>query len=284
MIGDTPLTREFWEKGRAASCPIIDMHGHMGAFHSIYFPRAEAPDMIRTMDEAGVKVLVFSHHAALNSADLGNAPSIAAVRQFPERLRAYCMVNPNYPERVAEDLTGFDDLFRDVYVGFKFLSDYHQLPLTDEGYRPAWEYANEHRLLVLAHTWGGSRYDGEDVVREVAARYPHVRFLLGHSCHGAWDAAISIANELPNVYLELTAVFDDRGVIEAFVNSAGSDRMLFGTDLPWFDPHHAVGVLMNAAITDDDRRNICYRNAVRLLTPIVPDLMELHDLDVLDLA
>jgi uncharacterized protein len=284
MIGDSELAREFWEHGQSAQCPVIDMHGHMGPYHSIYFPRPEAPDMIRTMDEAGVRLLVFSHHAALNSADLGNAPSIAAVRQFPDRLRAYCMVNPNYPERVAADLATFDDLFPDVYVGFKFLSDYHKLPLTDAGYAPAWEVANARELLVLAHTWGGSPYDGEDVVREVATRYPTVKFLLGHSCHGEWDAAIALANDFPNIYLELTAVFDDRGVIEAFVEGAGSDRMLFGTDLPWFDPHHALGVLMNADITDDDRHNICHRNAERLLAPIAPDLTILPDSERKDTA
>ena len=273
MIGDSPLAREFWEYGKSATCPIYDMHGHMGPYAAIYFPRAEAPDMVRTMDEAGVRLLIFSHHAALNSADLGNRPSIAAVRQFPDRLRAYCMVNPNYPEVVARDLETFDELFGEVYVGFKFLSDYHKRPLTDEGYRRAWEYADARGLLILAHTWGGSQYDGESVVRTVAEQYPNVKFLLGHSCHGAWDAAVQLALDFPNIYLELTAVFDDRGVIDKFVHEAGSDRMLFGTDLPWFDPHQAIGVLMNADITDDDRHNICHRNAERLLKPIVPDLL-----------
>ena len=273
MIGNSDLARTFWEHGKAADCPIYDMHGHMGPYHSIYFPRAEPADMVRTMDEAGVRLLIFSHHSALNSPNLANQPSIAAVRAFPDRLRAYCMVNPNYPEQMARDLDAFDSLFPDVYVGFKFLSDYHQIPLTDEAYRPAWEVADRRGLLVLAHTWGGSQYDGEAVVRKVAERYPNVKFLLGHSCHGAWDAAIALANDFPNIYLELTAIFDDRGGIETFVRGAGSDRMLFGTDLPWFDPHQAIGVLLNAGITDEDRHNICHRNAERLLRPIVPGVV-----------
>ncbi len=272
MIRDSELAREFWEKGRAASCPIYDMHGHMGHYHSIYFPRGDAADMVRTMDEAGVRLLTFSHHSALNSPDLANRPSIDAVRRFPDRLRAYCMINPNYPEQITRDLDTFDDLFPDVYLGFKFLSDYHQIALTDDRYRPAWEFADGRGLPVLAHTWGGSRYDGEDVVREAAERYPNARLLLGHSCHGAWDAAVQLVRDFPNVFLELTAVFDDRGIIEKFVGEAGSDRMLFGTDLPWFDPHQAIGVLMNAAITDEDRHNICHRNAERLLRAIVPGL------------
>jgi predicted TIM-barrel fold metal-dependent hydrolase len=240
----------------------------MGVYHSIYFPRASTEDMIRTMDECGVRMLVFSHHQALFAPDAGNRPSIEAVRRYPDRLRAYCLVNPNYPELLESDLATFEE-HADVYVGFKFLSDYHGIALTDERYRPAWEYANERELLVLAHTWGGSELDGAAVVRQVAERYPRVRFLLGHSCHGDWDAAVRLAQDFCHVYLELTAVFDDRGILEKFAREAGSDRMLFGTDLPWFDPHHAVGALLSADISDEDRHNICHRNAEKLLAPLL---------------
>jgi predicted TIM-barrel fold metal-dependent hydrolase len=119
------------------------------------------------------------------------------------------------------------------------------------------------------HTWGGSPYDGPEVLRRIIEKYPNVRVLLGHSCHGEWDAAVQLARDFSNVFLELTAVFDDRGVIEKFVNEAGSHRMLFGTDLPWFDPHHAIGVLLSAKISDEDRHNICHRNAEHLLAPFV---------------
>jgi len=262
------LAREFWETGKSASCPIYDMHGHMGVWHSIYFPRPDADDMIRTMDECGVRMLVFSHHHSLFAPDLGNAPAIQAVRRYPHRLRAYCAVNPNYPERLAADLATFE-AHADVYVGFKFLSDYHGIALSDERCRPAWEYANERGLLVLCHTWGGSPLDGPAIMRQMAERYPCVKLLLGHSCHGEWDAAVQLARDFPNIYLELTALFDDRGILEKFVREAGSDRMLFGTDLPWFDPHQAVGALLSAEISDEDRHNICHCNAERLLAPFI---------------
>lgn len=268
MIGTSELAREFWERGKSASCPIYDLHGHMGVWHSIYFPRPDAPDMVRTMDECGVRLLVFSHHMALFAPEIGNRASIDAVRQFPDRLRAYCAVNPNYPEQLVADLDTFE-AHRDVYVGFKFLSDYHRVALTDSRYQPAWEYANAHELLVLAHTWGGSPYNGPAIVRQVAERYPRVKFLLGHSCHGEWDAAVQLARDFPHIYLELTALFDDRGPIEKFVAEVGSERLLFGTDLPWFDPHQAVGALLSAEISDDDRHNICHRNAEKLLAPFL---------------
>jgi hypothetical protein len=103
----------------------------------------------------------------------------------------------------------------------------------------------------------------------MAEQYPGVKLLLGHSCHGDWDEAVQLARDLENIYLELTALFDDRGILEKLAGEAGSDRMLFGTDLPWFDPHQAVGALLSAHITDDDRHNICHRNAERLLEPFL---------------
>ena len=269
MIGNSALALEFWEKGRSDSCPIYDMHGHMGAWHAIYFPRPEADQMIGTMDECGVKMLVFTHHHALLAPDVGNRASIDAVRRYPGRLRAYCAINPNYPEQVESDVASFEQ-HRDVYVGFKFLSDYHKVPITDERYRPALEYADRQRLLVLMHTWGGSPFDGAPLVRRLAERYPNVRFLLGHSCHDDWDAAVALAQDFPNLYLELTAIFDNRGILEKFAAEAGSERMLFGTDLPWFDPHQAVGALLSAHLSDEEIHNICHRNAEKLLAPFLP--------------
>jgi predicted TIM-barrel fold metal-dependent hydrolase len=238
----------------------------MGAWAAIYFPRCEVESMLGTMDECGVKMLVFSHHDALKSPDCGNRPSIAAVRRYPERLRAYCLINPNYPELVNAEIDAFDPA---VFVGFKFLPDYHRVAVDSQGYQRALEYADRHRLLVLVHTWKGSPYDGATPLRAMVEHYPNATFLLGHSIHGDWDSAVTLARDFPNLYLELTAVFDDRGALEKFAAEVGSQRMLFGTDLPWFDPHHAVGALLSAHLSDEDIHNICHCNAEALLAPLI---------------
>lgn len=164
--------------------------------------------------------------------------------------------------QIEADVASFEQ-YADVYVGFKCLSDYHGIPLTDARYRPAWEYADRRALLVLCHTWGASPLDGYAIMRQMAERYPRVKLLLGHSCHGEWDAAVQLARDFANLYLELTALFDDRGILEKFAAEAGSERMLFGTDLPWFDPHQAVGALLSAHISDEDRSRPTPRNWAR---------------------
>jgi len=265
VINDTPLTRDFWRNGFSEDCPIYDMHGHMGAWKSIWFPRPDAEDMVYSMDRANVRLLCFAHHAALFAPDLGNAPAVEAVRRFPERLRAYLAVNPHYPDALRRDLADFDR-HRDVFVGLKVLAGYHNVAMTAPAYEAAFAFAHERRLLVLMHTWGGNALCGPEIVRRLAARYPEARLLCGHSFHGAWDEAVALAREFPNLSLELTAVLDnDRGAIEKLVSAGLSERMLFGTDLPWFAHHRGVGALLSADITDDDRHNILHRNAERLL-------------------
>ena len=49
------------------------------------------------------------------------------------------------------------------------------------------------------------------------------------------------------------------------MEKAGSERLLFGTDLPWFDTHHGIGTILSTEMTDDDRHNILHRNGERLL-------------------
>ena len=68
-----------------------------------------------------------------------------------------------------------------------------------------------------------------------------------------------------NVWLELTAIPGEYGRVEQLAAAVGSDRLLYGTDLPWFDEYQAIGGVLSAEITEDDMRNIFYRNAERIL-------------------
>ena len=260
------LWDEFVKNGKVEDCPVYDMHGHMGTFYGIYFSFADTESMAARMEIAGVKKLIFSHHAALFSdPEIGNALSIEAVRKFPDKFRAYCAVNPNYPEAVIKRILESFDKYRDVFVGFKLLSECHRVVLDDEKNRPVFEFADRSKLLVLMHTWGGCPYGGPEQVRKVAERYKNTTLILGHSCHSEWEKAIALVKDFPNIYLDVCAVVDERGVLEKLVDNIGSERILFGTDFPWFNQHYYIGSVLGSRISEDDCRNIFYRNARRLL-------------------
>ncbi len=260
---NSALAQEFWEKGFVEDCPIYDFHGHMHEMNGGYFPAGEPIKMLHTMRRAHIESFLFCSHLALYSAEIGESANIEPVRQYGRPLRAYLGVK-SYDIDWERDRAALEE-HPDVYVGCKFLQDYYAVKLEDPRHAPYWEYLNERHLLALCHTWGGSPNDGPDNILRVAKAYPNVAILCGHSMHGEWDRAIEVARECPNVYLELTAVMDDRGVLDRFVRELGSERILFGTDLPWFSTFYYIGAILDADITDDDRRNIFYRNGQKLL-------------------
>ena len=46
---------------------------------------------------------------------------------------------------------------------------------------------------------------------------------------------------------------------------AGSEKVLYGTDYPWFDPFVYIGFVVYAHIREEEMRNILYENAHKLL-------------------
>lgn len=267
MTNDSTIAKEFLARGRSEGCPIIDMHGHYGTFSGIYFPNPYAEQMLDSMDRAGVSVIVCSSHAGLCDQERGNREMAEVVKKHPGRFYGYRVINPNHPEAARREVDRYPQ--DPGFVGFKFHPSGHSYSIAGEHYLPALEYANEHRLIVLSHTWGHSQYDGPKLVAEVAAKYPQTTIIMGHSGYGEWDVAFAVAREHDNVYLDLCAAYRVNGVVARMVNEVGSHKIVFGTDQPWFDPHYCAGSVCFSRITDDDRRNIFHRNAEKLMAPFL---------------
>lgn len=262
MSRRTPLVERFLAKGKLADCPIYDLHTHPDRFAGIYFPDPEMDGILRAMDRCGVAKIAIAPHRALFSPLDGNDLTLRMLAAHPDRFLAYLCFNPNYPENLPA--LQAHTLETPGVVGFKIHPSMHAYPLTGDAYQPLYAWAHEHKLLVLAHTWADSRCDGA-AVRAVTEQYPDMIFLMGHSCWGDFDRAIALAAEKPNVYLELTAAEHVPGFLERAVRESGAHKILFGTDLPWFNPQYTLGCILFADIEDADRHAILHGNAERIL-------------------
>jgi len=289
----SPIAREYMKHGQSASCPIIDMHGHFGPFYGGYLPAAPVEKMLEAMERAGVLRLVISAHEALFSDPAyGNAQVQEAIAAHPGHFLGYWLINPNHPRLVTSAPADFERARG--FIGFKFLPDYHTVPVTDPRYAPVLEYANDRKLPILIHTWGGSGFDSPQIIEEAAKQYPNATLIMGHSGFGDWENATRVAAEYPNVYLELTAVYvahdwsmlptgsgtpvpfmpclQVNGIIEYMVEHAGAKKILYGTDIPWYSPHFAAGAVLFARIDDEARHDILHRNAERLLEALINEI------------
>ncbi|MBO7146476.1 MAG: amidohydrolase family protein [Lentisphaeria bacterium] len=254
------LAEQLWNTGKL-DFPIYDMHGHMGPAYGIYFQNCMPADMVAHMKRIGIKHLVFSHHETLTGFK-PNPEVVEICREYPEHLRMYAGIIPQRTEEIKRDLALFDS-WKPYAVGLKILPIYHNHKLSDKEYDYALSFADERALPVLIHTWGNAPECG---IYETLCKYPNAKFFLAHCCFGAWEYAERCVKETHNnVWLELTAVPGERGIIEKLVGMVGSEKILFGTDLPWFDEYQAVGGVLSADITEDDMRNILYRNVENIL-------------------
>ncbi len=256
-------TAAYFMKNRRLPFPIIDAHAHMGANYGTYMSLSSADEMVRLMDRENIEMVFCSPHSALFDPSAKSRELNEAMEKYPDRFRGYYTFNPNYCREFSAQMD--DVIQKKGYLGFKFLPTYHRYSLSGANYRPALEFADAHSLTILIHTWGNNDpHNGPRHIEEIAGRYKNAFFIMGHSAPGELDQAIEVAKKHENVYLDLCDIHRHSGIVDKMVDSIGADRILFGTDIPWYDPAYGIGSVIFSRISDGDMYRILYQNAKKI--------------------
>ena len=246
--------------------PVVDFHSHVGrwAIHGI---DDDQDRFLRVMDAAGVDK-ACANCIFHGDARRGNDAVARFVARRPDRFIGVAFVTPHYPEEALPELErAFDEL------GMKFLKvypDYFGRPIDDPAYLPIFEWADERGIVIMSHSSG---LQGEDTLTNprrfigLARRFTRVRWVLAHAGNGPRGEAqaVEAARACPNVFLEICTSFADHGLIEALVEGAGPDRVLYGSDMPLMDARYQVGRVVTADIPEEAKRQILGLNAIKLL-------------------
>lgn len=266
MINPSKYAQEFLQNGVLKSVSIIDVHAHMGTVYGTSLSIASADEMIQTMDRENIEMIFCAPHSALFDPGVGNSELELAMDKYPDRIKGYFSFNPNYSQEVLPNIDRV--LEHSGYIGFKFLPEYHHYSLVDDGYVKVLEFANYHKLVLLVHTWGGSAYNSTKQVAQILEKYPNIILIMGHSAPGECDLAIDLAKNYEHAYLDLCDIHRHNGIIDKMVDGAGADKVLFGTDIPWYDPNYCLGSILYSAISDDEKYKIICGNARRILSEL----------------
>ena len=245
---------------------VIDIHGHIGPYYNFGIARNDAEGMLASMDGVGVQLLCISGHAGMGPGTrVANEVVQDAVERSPDRFLGYLFISPNYPGDTAQQLASAE---AEGWRMIKIHPASHSYSAAGESYRAMWEYAAEHRLIVLIHTWHGTDTCSPPLLGQIAEQYPDADFILGHSggVVAGFSEAIEVANRHPNVYLDLTgSAHLHFGVIEKFAREADTDRVLWGSDLPFIGLPPQIGKVLTADIDDELKRKFLGLNSERLL-------------------
>jgi hypothetical protein len=146
---------------------------------------------------------------------------------------------------------------------------------TDPRLDPIYETCVELGLTVLSHSGqarGASPPADPFAFAPVMERFPGLHLLLAHLGGASWRQVTPFAAAYPAVSFDLCEIIAWTGSPGApsadelgrLIRDIGSDRVLFGTDFPWYELDRTVDQLMALPhLSDEERRGILGENAIR---------------------
>ena len=258
--------------------PLIDVHAH---FMHAGCGRAHWRDINHARLAAGDRIGITVHVASVlgswghtspvyfpSPADVtvGNDAMLALQSAEGGRVRAYVTVNPNEPAHAAREIERCADAGA---VGVKLAASRRaDDPLVDE----VASIARERGFPILHHIWQHRRHDwpGQEAsdgveLGRLAARHPHVPFILAHIGGGGdYAHTFPAVRDLPNVYLDLSGSGVDRGMLDDALAAVGPARLLWGCDLTIETGLAKLRALSVIGLSADELEAVRWRNAVRI--------------------
>ncbi len=226
----------------------------------------EAEDLLRRCDEVGIEKCV-----------------IHSVATKPEQVRSInrflAKTSEAYAGRflpfgtVHQDCEDMEDVVEEIcalgFRGIKLHPDIQKVSLNDPRCMRLFR-ACRGRLMVLFHA-GDDRYaySNPAQILPVLEAFPDITFIGAHLCgYHVWDEAVSqMAGRFPNLYVDCSSssfamppeVFRD------YIEAYGTDRVLFGSDYPMWDPREEYRHLASLGFSQKTLEDIYWNNAAALL-------------------
>lgn len=253
--------------GLPVSVPVIDAHTHTlsDSYSGWYQSIRTDEEIISLMDHLGINCIITAPHALINGdMEFANSVTAASAAAHPGRIYGYIHV---CPQRGMEETKAAIEKYskNPSFVGFKFLPGYHG-PLAAPEYDYALDFAAEVGCPVLSHIWGGAP-SFADVERAVKAR-PKLKLMMAHQGGGGpemTDIYTDLMRDYPNLYMELCGSLFNMYSVEDYVELAGEDRVIFGTDQINLDPRYDLGQVIFSTVSDEIKKKILAGNLLRLL-------------------
>jgi len=248
---------------------IIDVHAHIGRTVTTDVGQTVA-EWTALMGQSGIGQAILSVAAGglqaggiedTRRANDGIAAAVAAdPTHFPLGLASVEVRHGT--AGVAEVGRAFDEL---GLKGLAFHATFEGFTVSSAAFDAVLAATGDRRGLVLLHATPDAKASPR-AIATVAARYPHLTFLMGHPVftEGQRAEAVEAVLGASNVHLDV-AYQAEPSTTEFFVREIGAGRVLFGSDAPFFAPADVIRSIEDADISIADREKIFAGNARALI-------------------
>jgi predicted TIM-barrel fold metal-dependent hydrolase len=248
---------------------IIDAHSHIGRTMTNGVGQT-TDEWLQAMNAAGIGQAIISVAAgglqAEGLADTRRANDViaGAVAGHPDRFPVgLASIEVRHGEAgLAEVRRAMHELglkglvFHATFEGFSVDSPIFESILRELGDGPA---------LVHVHSTPDAKASPR-AIAAVARKFPQLEFLLGHPVftEDQRRQCVEAMQDNTNIWLDV-AYQADPAVTEFFVAELGPDRVLYGSDAPYFSPGDVIASIEAARIPEAAREQIFSGNARRLI-------------------
>ncbi|MBI3919927.1 MAG: amidohydrolase family protein [Armatimonadetes bacterium] len=236
-----------------------------------------ADSLLAEMDRVGIReALVYSSLSYYAHPSDGNAWLMDAIRGHDRLHACWVVMPPGTGEQPSPE-----ELVRQMKASgaraARVFPEEDRFPLLEKTFRPLLRALAEAGIPLLVDVgragWSEIKLDWREVFN-IASQHPRLPLILLREGGSTARVLFGVWEEFPNLYLEASYIQESR-IVEEITERFGSDRLLFGTGMPQYDPGGPLALVTGAKVDDGTRANIAGNNARRLLDlPVDPALAE----------
>jgi predicted TIM-barrel fold metal-dependent hydrolase len=133
-------------------------------------------------------------------------------------------------------------------LGVKLHPVSHSFVPNDPRLHPMYELCADAGLVVLSHSGPGPAGAAGSArpsdFAPVLRKWPNLRLVLAHLGGASWREAAAVAADFPQLVFDLSEIIEWTGApnapsaaeLAALIRQIGADRVMLGSDFPWYDP------------------------------------------------
>lgn len=260
-------------------------------------------DLVKILHEAGISKAVQVNMTPMREmveAAIEKLPESERKAKHPEiiskmgervkrRNRWTCEMAKEHPELIAfptvDPLMPVDEMVAEVEAfrplgakGIKIHPAEGRFFPRDERLWPVYAKAQELGLPIISHggqfmMYSAVPYTQPTNFEPILESFPKLKLVIAHMGHGYWDESVFLAEKYSNVYFDTSAVVSsvedvqvltDEGAAD-LIRRLGVDRVMFGSDYPWFNPAMDLKRFLRLPLTPAEKGKVLGENARRIL-------------------
>ena len=140
---------------------------------------------------------------------------------------------------------------------------------------PAYQTAQQLSLPVICHAGTFAtpiQYAQPRNFNEVLASFPNLTLVMAHLGMGFFDEVTSLARTYPSLQFDCCAIIGTTeaaggpsdAALTTLIRETGVERVMFGSDFPWFDPAASIERLLSLDFSEQEKRLLLAENAIRI--------------------